>query len=1225
MRSIIPGFRLFITNKSISCCLFFLLAIIVAMPKTVWSAQIVFNNEQKISTGTARTVQPRIFCNQQGEMYLIWLERNALDRDAIALRSSTDRGLNWSSTAIPIHSQEARVSTSSDFQICGDDNGYLYGAWVDIRNDLRGDVYFNYSSDHGQTWQEQDIRINTGPSGVSNPRIVCNSQGYVYIVWVDSRTSSGGIYINYSSDHGQTWNQTDLRLDNSTRSKVNCLPPQIVCDNYSMVYVAWIEQKNDSSRIYNAGVYYNYSFSYGQTWEPEDIQLVPEGYTPSDLQGIWGSQSNSAYFAWIQGGNKVYFKDTSKTENPVQLPDGAPGPFKDLRLAGDSQGNVYVIWIGADHVYETHYNVLTQANWSAPVRRDVGSDNSAYDPSISCNSQGLAFGQGLVAVSWSQYRSGMGMNAFVNYSQDSGSYWQYTALNLKKSNLASACSLKSQLCCGGNPGGDIYAIWLDTSENAVYFNNSINTDAKLDWTGQSGFSTDGVNPDSATGGSTFEFRVKYTNSQNTGPDTYQIWVDENDNGIYEYDEKYTMARADSQSYSQGTVYTKSLPLRYNPYTDHLYRYRFYFMTNSNIAVGSPAIDHFLTVAAPATSLPMLRWTGMTGYTTDGVEPDVAEPGTTREFRVSFTSYTSQNIKVQVWIDANDNGIYEAPEKYAMSRTGSSDIYTYSKSLSYAGDGKLIYRFFACDSTSFAVGDPAADKQLIVNSLPLLCWLDSSGYDKRSGENFFTFEVTYADQDNDPPSIDHHQIWIDRNNDKKVQDEEQYPLHLLDPNDTTEYTYGRIYTTDVFLPYEGLSSVPFEFDFQDAYNESTSTLCPAGYSPVGQSLTLQHDANSPVLGWTGEEGYENGGVEVNSSPDGIGYTLTFRIKYTDYDGDPPGTRYGAWIDPGYEVRVDTNDNGTYELSERFLMDEEWQPYQSGGTYTSIYSRSIYHVMAPQDGELKYRFFFHDGKNMATGDGAGERSLFFNLASLQSISIPAATEINHTVTFRVRYTSLDNQLPVMQYLWLDINDNKVIEENEKLVMDPVDYSDLNCRDGKEYRRDRLITYAGDGELQYRFLFEHPVQGKVMGEPEQVHTIAVTVPSSYPVPTLSWTTGYPNGVNTAKGHSGDMFTFQVRYQNPDPNTSDSCSWAKHQLWLDMDDDSEYEADEKLDPDVVDNDIYTFYKVVNLSEGGEISYRFAFNNCYCAATGEPALDRLLTIDRPPTLEQGSVSSKSW
>ena len=69
------------------------------------------------------------------------------------------------------------------------ESGWTFGT------DSKGDIYFNYSADHGQTWQEQDIRINTGPSGVSNPQIACNSQGYVYIAWVDSRSYCRGEFM----------------------------------------------------------------------------------------------------------------------------------------------------------------------------------------------------------------------------------------------------------------------------------------------------------------------------------------------------------------------------------------------------------------------------------------------------------------------------------------------------------------------------------------------------------------------------------------------------------------------------------------------------------------------------------------------------------------------------------------------------------------------------------------------------------------------------------------------------------------------------------------------------------------------------------------------------------------------------------------------------------------------------------------------------------------------
>jgi len=1212
---------------------------------------ISFNNEQKISTGTAGTVQPRIFRNNQGEMYLAWIE-NTGSRDMIFLRSSADHGLNWSPRlnlpAIPINnSYNSKVSTSSGFQICDDNNGYLYGVWVDLRNSSSlGDIYFNYSADHGRTWQGDDILINSDP-GVSSPRIACDPQGNVYITWVDT---AGRIYLNYSSDHGQTWQETDVRIDDSA----GCQPPQIVC-NDNRVYVAWIVQNN-------AGLYYRCSSDYGHTWQAKSTPPNSPS-TTSYLQVMWGSQSSNPYFAWIQGGNKVYFWDVSKSASEP-LPEGALSPFKDLRLAGDSQGNVYVVWIGANHVYETHRNVSTSTSWRTPARKDPGYDNISSSPSISCTSQGMTPTQCLVAVTWTQQRNTeLGANAFVNYSLDSGANWHNSdidsLLHLKTTDTTAASSLKPQICCGSGSGGEIYAIWLDNGTyGGVYFNSAINTDSTLDWAGGSGFSSDGVNPDSAVGGSDFKFQVKYTNTQKTGPDTYQIWVDENDDGVYEPDEKYIMTPpTGSPDYSLGIIYTLTLPLRYCPSTDHIHSYRFYFMTNNNIALGSPGIDHSLTVTCPATSLPLLKWAGMTGYTSDGVEPDAADLHTPREFRVKFTSYTYQNVKVAVWIDANDNSIYEESEKHFMKlqqgsstpQPGDTGVYTYTlQPLSiYPDDGKISYRFVASDSISFATGTPTAAEEMALNSNPVLCWADADGYYRPDPlENLFIFKVNYRDQDKDPPAV--HQIWIDLNKDTKKQTEERYLLDPNDPNDV-DYTSDCLYTGDVFLLYEGKpantqTTVPFEFDFRDNLNDpnnhSSSTECGEGLSPAGQTLIVYRDGNQPVLDWAGNEGFKDKGVEVESSSDGVGYTLTFRIKYIDYDGDQPGER-GTLLEPGYAVWVDANDNGTYEPSERFLMDKDSYSHPSGGPYTGIYTRSIYHVMAPADGDLHYQFFFHDGKNRAIMRNeieAGKTpfvplTVSFNLASLQSVNNPATVAINNMVTFRVKYTSPDNKLPSEQYLWLDINDDGKIDDNEKLAMDEADHSDSDCRDGKEYKRDQRITYAGDGRLQYRFLFKHPGQDEYLGDPdkgypEQAFTIAVTMPPSYPVPTLTWTAGYPNGVNATKGHSGDTFTFQVRYHNPDPNTS--CSLVRHQLWLDLNDDGEYEDNEKIDPDNPNTDpnitrygIYTFHKEVTLEneDGGVISYRFVFNNCYSAATGEPASDRTLTIDRLPKLEPWSVN----
>lgn len=62
------------------------------------------------------------------------------------------------------------------------------------------------------------------------------------------------------------------------------------------------------------------------------------------------------------------------------------------------------------------------------------------------------------------------------------------------------------------------------------------------------------------GGSSFDFRVRYTDADNDTPwaVAVQVWVDGNDNGSYESDEKYNMTVA---RLSDG-IYTRSLPVFY---------------------------------------------------------------------------------------------------------------------------------------------------------------------------------------------------------------------------------------------------------------------------------------------------------------------------------------------------------------------------------------------------------------------------------------------------------------------------------------------------------------------------------------------------------------------------------------------------------------------------------------------------------------------------------------
>jgi len=118
----------------------------------------------------------------------------------------------------------------------------------------------------------------------------------------------------------------------------------------------------------------------------------------------------------------------------------------------------------------------------------------------------------------------------------------------------------------------------------------------LSWTGETNYTTDGVNPDNAAGGSNFEFRIKYTDAENNAPTSIQVWVDQNDNGSYEVTEKYAMNEVDfgDVNYTDGKLYTKTLTLV--EAGDNNLNYRFYASDGTNDAVGTPAVNKTVSVS-----------------------------------------------------------------------------------------------------------------------------------------------------------------------------------------------------------------------------------------------------------------------------------------------------------------------------------------------------------------------------------------------------------------------------------------------------------------------------------------------------------------------------------------------------------------------------------------------------------------------------------------------------
>lgn len=140
--------------------------------------------------------------------------------------SSPDFGKTWSQEVRVDHTPNA---ANCDAPLIDFYQNTIYMAWIDNRKSLYVpygpqdnpdddlyDLYFNYSTDNGKTWQAQDIRINKSPLGISRLEydsiVMEQAAGKVYIAWLDRRNDKEEIYFNFSEDAGQTWQAQDIKI-----------------------------------------------------------------------------------------------------------------------------------------------------------------------------------------------------------------------------------------------------------------------------------------------------------------------------------------------------------------------------------------------------------------------------------------------------------------------------------------------------------------------------------------------------------------------------------------------------------------------------------------------------------------------------------------------------------------------------------------------------------------------------------------------------------------------------------------------------------------------------------------------------------------------------------------------------------------------------------------------------------------------------------------------------
>jgi hypothetical protein len=220
----------------------------------------------KLSQGTGSWCQlPARGCLEctSSFVYACWAE----DRDTtgvygIYFNRSTNSGVSWGTDARVSDSGYTCYNTSLDLQ-----GNYVYIGWEDNR--LTGytsdDIFFDYSSDNGATWQSPDIGPIDAAVGIPAMCVDIKSEGnFVYATWYDSRRmgpGTGDVFFNRSTNNGATW-QADVRINTGTQSFALQFNYPIMAAGNGYVNIAWADP-----RFFGLpNIYINYSTDNGATW-----------------------------------------------------------------------------------------------------------------------------------------------------------------------------------------------------------------------------------------------------------------------------------------------------------------------------------------------------------------------------------------------------------------------------------------------------------------------------------------------------------------------------------------------------------------------------------------------------------------------------------------------------------------------------------------------------------------------------------------------------------------------------------------------------------------------------------------------------------------------------------------------------------------------------------------------------------------------------------------------
>ncbi|MDI6791459.1 MAG: FlgD immunoglobulin-like domain containing protein [bacterium] len=549
----------------------------------------------------------------------------------------------------------------------------------------------------------------------------------------------------------------------------------------------------------------------------------------------------------------------------------AGSPFTMTYVSGDfNTGAIYSystrLAPGVDYTY---YFEAYDA-WNAPA---TGTPATAIDaPDVTCQIKGYVrdpSGVGVEGVTLTL----SGYSSAVSTTTSTG-YYEFLGI-IPGSDYTITPTYENFLFI---PSEKTYSNLNSNQEDQNFTANNFPT---LSWTGETNYTSDGLNPETANVITDFIYRVKYTDINNDQPKSGYPKIHIKKDGVEIAESPFIMTYV-TGDVTTGAIYSYSATLA--PGTAYTYYFEAYDVRNAP-ATGTPAT----AIDAPdvINNNPTLSWTGETNYISDALHPESGSPYTIFAYRVKYVDPDNELPKEGYpKLHIKKDGVEIANSPFAMTYANgdfhAGDIYFYSTTL--LPGANYTYYFEAYDiwdapATGTATEPIAAPE--VINNNPTLSWTEEENYaadglNPESGgtSETFAYRIKYTDINNDQPKAGYPKIHI-----KKGEVEiagSPFKMTYM----SGDFNTGAIYSYSTTLAPGKDYTYYFEvYDVWDAL--ATDTPATAIDAPDVTN-------NNPTISWTGETNYTSDALHPES---GSPFTIfTYRVKYVDPDNDPPKEGY-----------------------------------------------------------------------------------------------------------------------------------------------------------------------------------------------------------------------------------------------------------------------------------------------------------------------------------------------